>query len=263
MFKALIQYRYLIFSMIKQEVRLKYKGSIFGVLWHLFSPLLMLCIYTICFSYIFQAKWGIENPDVQDNYPLILFVGLIIHSFFAEILSKSPNLILNYGYLIRKTFFPTEILAWVTIGCALFQVMMSTIILIFINFFFYHQFSWLTIIFPIILIPFGLFLTAICWLLSSLGAYIRDISQFSGIAITVFLFLSPVFFPLSFIPEPYRDLAMFNPLTLIIEESRNVLLWNTVPDFKKIIIYLFISLFFMKCSYLFMEKIKKGFRDVI
>lgn len=263
MFKALIHHRYLIFSMVKQEISLKYKGSTLGALWLLFSPLLLLCVYTVCFSYIFQARWGIESSEIQNSYPLILFVGLIIHTFFSEILSKSPNLILNYSYLIKKSVFPTEILAWVAIGCALFQVIMSTCTLIFLNLLLYQQFSWLIILFPIILIPFGLFLTAICWLLSSLGVYVRDIGQFSSIIITVFMFLSPVFFPLSFIPEPFRTLALFNPLTIIIEESRNVLLWNTFPDLKKITLYLLISIVFMKICHFLMTKMKKGFRDVI
>lgn len=263
MFKALIQYRYLIFSMVQQEIKLKYKGSLLGALWLLFSPLLLLSVYTVCFSYIFKARWGLDESELKNTYPLILFVGLIIHTFFSEILHKSPNLILSYSYLIKKSVFPIEILAWVAIGFSLFQAMLSTCILILINLLFYQNFSWLIVIFPIILIPFGLFLTAVCWFLSSIGVYVRDLGQFSSIIITIFLFLSPVFFPLSFIPEPYRILALFNPLTIIIEESRKVLLWNTVPDFEKIFMYLIISILFMKISHSFMTKMKKGFRDVI
>jgi lipopolysaccharide transport system permease protein len=249
--------------MIKREISTKYKGSFFGILWSLLTPLLLLVVYTICFSYIFKTRWGVVGGEPQSSYSLILFVGLIVHAFFSEIFTRSPSLILGYAHIIKKTPFPIDILGWVTIGVALFQVFISTLVLLAINIFIYHQCSWTILMFPFILLPFSAFLLGICWFLSSIGVYVRDLGQFINLLMTVLMFLSPVFFPLSAIPEPYRTLALVNPLTLIIEESRNSLLYATLPNIKSLVIYFVMGLCIMKLGHYFLIRMKKGFCDVM
>lgn len=262
MISNLIKYRYLTFTMLKRNLESKYKGSFIGVFWFFFNPLILLAVYTICFSYIFKSKWG-GGADTQSVFTLILFTGLIVYTFFSEVFSQSPGLILGHGYVIKKTPFPIDILSWVLVGSALFQVSVSTIILLGINFFVYHDFSWTTVFFPIVLVPFCVLLMAISWFLSAIGVFFRDMTQISGLVLTVLMFLSPVFFPLHYLPEPYHSFAYFNPLTLIIEESRKVLLYKSIPDFKALSLYFVISFVLMKLSYNFLMKMKKDFGDVI
>lgn len=263
MFKNFFQYRFLIFSMIKREISMKYKGSILGILWSVITPIILVGVYTFCFSYIFKASWKVEKVDIHIPYALVLFAGLNIFTLFSEIFLRSPSLISGYSYLLKKTVFPVEVLAYVSVGSALFQLIINTSIIIFINIIVYNYFVWEIVFLPFIVLPFTVFLLAICWLLSTIGVFLKDISNLLNLLVTVLMFLSPVFFSLDSMPEPYKSIAVLNPLTLIIEETRKVLLYGLLPDFKSLSIYFLFSFCFMQLSYIFLLKVKKGFGDAI
>jgi lipopolysaccharide transport system permease protein len=256
--------RNLIYQMTKRDILSKYKGSAVGVLWSLINPILMLVIYTLVFSVIFKARWGsaaVNEPKTQ--FAVILFVGLIIHSFLAECLVRAPNLILQYSNYVKKVVFPLEILPIVTVLAAVFQSIISFMVLIAAFFLFNGYLHWTIVFAPVVFLPLIILTLGLVWLISSLGVYIRDIGQSIGIIVTVLMFLSPVFYPLSALPPSMQHVVLLNPLTYIIEQSRAVIVWGQLPDFVGLAAYSLISLFITSMCYVWFQKTRKGFADVI
>lgn len=256
--------RNLIYQMTKRDILGKYKGSAIGIFWSLVNPLLMLTIYTLVFAVVFKARWGNAAVDEsKTQFAVILFAGLIIHSFLADCLVRAPNLILQHSNYVKKVVFPLEILPVITVLSAVFQSIISSIVLI-IAFFAFNGFLHWTLIFaPIVFLPLIILSLGLVWLISSLGVYIRDIGQSIGIIITMLMFLSPVFYPLSVLSPEMQHLVILNPLTYIIEQSREVIVWGKLPDFVGLGLYTLVSVIISYICFVWFQKIRKGFADVI
>lgn len=257
--------RNLIFQMTKREVVGRYRGSTMGILWSFINPVFMLMVYTFVFSVVFKARWGTAGAlnESKTDFAVILFVGLIIHSLFAETLSRAPSLIIGNVNYVKKVVFPLEILPIISFSSVLFHSFVSMIVLI-VAFFIFNGFIHWTIVFiPLVILPLSLLTLGLTWFLSSLGVYLRDVGQTITIIMTVMMFLSPVFYPISSLPENLRPVIMLNPLTFIIEQARAVLIWGKLPDFSGIGIYTVISLLVMWLCYAWFQKTRKGFADVL
>lgn len=256
--------RELIYIFSKREVVSKYKGSVLGLIWPFLNPLIMLVIYTFIFSVVFKAKWGtslVEEPKTQ--FAVILFVGMIIHGFFAETLMRAPNLIIQHSSYVKKVVFPLEILPVITLLSVFFHTLISFFILL-VAFIIFNGFLHWTIIFvPIVFFPLFILTLGFTWLLSSLGVYIRDIGQSIGLIMTALMFLSPIFYPVSALPDFLQQIVLLNPLTFIIEQARAVIIWGRIPDFYGLMIYTLISLIITFLSYIWFQKTRKGFADVL
>lgn len=254
----------LIFQMAQREVLSRYRGSVMGIFWSLFNPLLMLGVYTFFFSVVFKARWHNDGASVaSENFVIVMFVGLIIHGMFAECINRAPTLISNNVSYVKKVVFPLEIFPWIALASALFHMMISIFILIILQFITGGQFSWMALLLPLILIPFLFFIMGVTWFLAATGVYIRDIGQTTGLITSVLLFMSPVFYPLSSLPPKVQHLVMLNPLTIIIESSRNVLLFKTTPNLPVLAVYFLLSLLIAWMGFWWFQKTRKGFADVI
>jgi len=261
MLQSLVKNRSLIYQMSKREVVGRYKGSAMGLLWSFFNPVLMLIVYTFVFSMIFKARW----PGVTNNLEFagILFAGLIVYSLFSECVSRAPNLILSNVNYVKKVVFPLDILPWIALGSSLFHALISIVVLLGFMLFLSGSLHWTVVFFPIIVLPL-LFLTmGVSWILASLGTYIRDIGQGIGIVVMAMMFLSPIFYPATAFPESYRIFFYLNPLTFMIEQSREVLLWGHIPNWEGLGIYLVVSLFVAWLGFAWFQKTRRGFADVL
>ncbi len=261
-FVSLTKYRQLIWQMSKREVIGRYKGSILGLAWSFFNPLLMLLIYTIVFNTIFQSRWN-SGSDSKTEFALVLFVGMIMHGILAEVLVRTPGLIIANVNYVKKVVFPLEILSWVMMGSNLFHALVSLIVWMLIYLVANHNIQWTVVFLPIVLAPLVLFAMGLSWLLSSLGVYIRDTGQVTVVIASVLMFLSPVFYPITRLPEPYQMLLFLNPTTFIIEEARNVLIWGKFPNFTGLVIYYLVSIIFAWLGFVWFQKTRKGFADVL
>ncbi len=261
--RCALRNRQLILQMTKREILQRYRGSVLGIFWSLFSPLLMLGIYTFFFSFVFKARWGTEQNDSYENYAIILFVGLIIHGIFAECINRAPTLILGNANFVKKVIFPLEVLPWVALGSALFQACISFGVLLLGQLIFSGTLHWTIFLTPLIIIPFVFMLMGFLWLLSAAGVYLRDISQATGIITSVLLFVSPIFYSLSMLPAKIQTLALFNPLTIIIVELRNVLVFDKIPDWSLLGVYSFLSFMVAWFGFVAFQKTRQGFADVI
>jgi lipopolysaccharide transport system permease protein len=258
------RHRSLIFQMTKREVVGRYRGSVMGLGWSLFHPLVMLTIYTFVFSIVFRARWpGMADNGSMADFALVLFAGLILHGIFAECVNRAPTLILSNVNYVKKVVFPLEILPWVAMGSAVFHGAISTVVLIVALLFTHWALPWTVALFPLVLLPLLCATIGAAWFLSSLGVYIRDIAQTTGIVTTILLFVSPVFFPLSSVPIQLQTWMKLNPLTFVIEAGRNVLVLGHGFDWIGWIWYLLGSLAIAWGGFWWFQKTRKGFADVI
>jgi len=254
--------RQLIVQLTRREVVGRYRGSLLGLAWSFFNPLLMLAVYTFIFSVVFQVRWNVAQED-KVSFGIILFVGLIVHGVFSECINRAPGLILSNVNYVKKVVFPLEILPTVTLGSALFHASISVAVLLATQIVINHRLPWTVVIFPIILLPLLLGTLGFAWLLSAVGVYVRDIGQATAIFTTILMFLSPLFYPISALPERYQFWLHVNPLTFIIEESRNVLIFGKIPNWMGWGIASAFGVSISAAGFWWFQKTRKGFADVL
>jgi lipopolysaccharide transport system permease protein len=255
--------RWLTIQMVKREVLGRYRGSTLGLAWSFFYPVVMLGVYTFVFSVVFKARWGIGGEESKASFAIILFVGMIVHGLFAECVNRAPGLILSNVNYVKKVIFPLEILPWVAMGSALFHAVISLAVLLIAQFVLNFSLPWTAIFFPLVILPLVIATMGFAWVLSATGVYVRDISQMTGIITTVLLFVSPVFYPVSALPIEYRGWLLLNPLTFVIEEARNVLIWGRVIDWPRWGISVLAGFTIAWVGFWWFQKVRKGFADVL
>ena len=263
MVKSLWRNRQLIAQMTQREVMGRYKGSIMGLAWSFFNPVFMLTVYTFVFSVIFKSRWGVGGEESKTQFAMVLFVGMIVHSLFAEVLNRAPGLILANVNYVKKVVFPLETLPVITMGAALFHTFISLAVLLLAFVVFNGSLHWTAIFTPLVLLPLVILTLGLAWMLASLGVFLRDVGQTIGIITTVMMFLAPVFYPITAIPEEFRSWLLANPLTFIIEQAREVLIWGNSPDWVGLGIYLLVASVVAWAGYAWFQKTKKGFADVL
>src|SRR3989338_5763232 len=187
--------RQLILQMTKREVVGRYKGSVMGLLWSFLNPVFMLVVYTLVFSGVFKARWGVGEDETKSQFAIVLFVGLIVHGLFAEVLNRAPNLILGNVNYVKKVVFPLDILPVISMGAAVFHSLISLLVLLVAFVIFNGYLHWTVIFIPLVLLPLVILTLGLAWILASLGVFLRDVGQTIGIVMTVMLFSSPVFYP--------------------------------------------------------------------
>lgn len=261
--RSMWQHRQLISQMIRREVIGRYRGSAMGLAWSFFNPILMLIVYTFVFSVVFKARWGVGVEESKVDFAIILFVGMIVNGLFAECINRAPTLILGNVNFVKKVIFPLEILPVVAMGSVLFHTIISTVVLLAAILITGTGLSWTILFFPIVIFPLLLVTMGFTWFLAALGVYVRDIAQLTGMVTTVMMFLAPVFYPLSSLPEKYQTLLQLNPLTFVIEESRRVVIFGVLPNFTGWFLYFAISILIALIGFAWFQKTRKGFADVL
>ncbi len=261
--RSLWRNRQLIIQMIRREVLGRYKASVLGLTWSVLNPLFMLTVYTFVFSEVFKARWGTEGDESKTQFAIVLFVGMIVHSLFAEVLNRAPSLILSNVNYVKKVVFPLEILPVIALGTALFHNFISLAVLLAAFTLFNGYLCWTVLFVPLVLLPLVILILGLSWILASLGVFLRDVGQTIGILLTVLMFLSPVFYPITAVPEKFRSWIMANPLTFIIEQSREVLIWGHLPNWIGLSIYSLAAILAAWGGYAWFQKTRNGFADVI
>jgi lipopolysaccharide transport system permease protein len=194
---------------------------------------------------------------------LILFAGLLVFNFFSECVNRAPGLILANTSYVKKVIFPLEILPVVTLGAALFHCGVSALVWFLFYMILFGVPPLTALLFPVVLLPLIFLTVGVSWLLASLGVYLRDVAQVVGVATTILLFLSPIFYPISALPENFQTLLLFNPLTHVIEQTRAVLFFGKLPNWTMYFISLTGGVVVAWLGYAWFQKTRKGFADVI
>jgi len=261
-FSSLVRHRELIYQFTKRAILGRYRGSAFGLAWSLLLPILMLFVYTFVFGTVFKVRWATEGQSNLD-FASILFSGLIVHAFFSECLVRSPGLITGNANYVKRVVFPLEVLAWTSVLTALFQAGISLIILtsylVVVKSFLHPT----VLLLPVVVLPLLILSLGVSWFVAAFAVYVRDITHVCGVLTTVFLFISPIFYPVDGLPEAMQSYIYLNPISFIVEQVREVLIWGRMPLWSGLAIYYVVALAIACAGLWFFQKMRRGFADVI
>ncbi len=262
LFASFWRNRRLILQMSQREVVGRYRGSVMGLAWSFFNPVLLLSVYTFVFSTVFKSRWG-TGGESKTVFAIMLFVGMIMHGLFAECVNRAPALILGNVNYVKKVVFPLEVLPWVAMGSTLFHSGVSVLVLLTAQLILSHSLPWTFVLLPLIALPLVFVTMGFSWFLAATGVFMRDIAQTTGIFTTVLMFLSPVFYPITSLPKEYQGWMQLNPLAFIIVQARQVLILGNMPDWSRLAIYSAASLLIAWLGFWWFQKTRKGFADVL
>ena len=252
----------LIWRLARREVISRYRGSAIGVLWAFLHPFIMLTVYALVFHEVFGSRFETSVGGPVD-FSMQLFAGLIVFSFLSESFHRAPYLILNNVTYVKRVVFPLEILPWTSLCAAVFHAIASVAVLVLLYGFAYGHIPWTVVCFPLVLVPLALGTMGFSWILASIGVFVRDVGQAIGPATTVLLFLSPVFYPVSAVPEHYRWVLYFNPLTFLVQQSQDILIWGRLPNWAGLAIYALGGYLLAWIGLMWFQRTRKAFADVV
>lgn len=251
----------LIFSFAKRDLLGRYKGSALGIAWAVLTPIVMIAIFTFIFAGIFGARFGIN--DSHWDYALYLFCGLLPWSMFQETVQQSSNTIVANANLVKRVVFPLETLpaaqAFAAVGNQLFATIALLIATIVIRQNLHLTALWL----PVLLIPQLLFALGAAWLIASLGVFLRDIAQGITLLLMAWMYLTPIIYPESIVPERFRWFIGINPFTALIRSYRRIFLDGLAPDWRGLLYFALVALVVFVFGYWWFARTRKNFADVI
>ena len=263
MFSSLISNKYLFLQMLKRAVESRYRGSQLGFLWAFIYPIMMLLVYTFVFGIVMKVKWCVAGQD-NIEFGIILFAGLLLHGMLAEVLVGSVGLITGNQQYVKKVVFPLPLLSLVSLANALLHMLFGMLILIAMFLFTGGTLHLTIFLAPVVLFPFVLFLLGASWFISVLGVYVRDLSQFMGVIVTILLFLGPIVYPFTSVPDQLKSYVLWlNPLTIVVEQFRAVVLFGQMPDWQLLGIYSICAVLMLLLGSWFFNRTQDGFADVI
>jgi lipopolysaccharide transport system permease protein len=253
--------RALIWQMTTREVLGRYRGSFLGLAWSFFNPLLMLLVYTFVFTTVFHARWG--GGGDKANFAIVLFVGMIVYTIFSDCINRAPILIVSNVSYVKRVVFPLEIMPVVGISASLFHCLISLLVWLIAYIALVGVPHLTSLLLPLVILPFALGILGVSWFLASLGVFMRDVAQTTGIITTALMFLAPVFYSADNLPPNFKSIILANPATFIIEQSRAVLVWGNLPDWQGLGIYTVASVIIAWLGFWWFQKTRKGFADVL
>jgi lipopolysaccharide transport system permease protein len=236
-----------------------------GIVWSVLVPLMMLGVYTMIFGVLLRNSWEIP-PGGKGSYFLILIMGLIVLNFFSDCVGRAPTLMLSNVSYIKRVVFPVEILAYISVLSALFDLIVSTCVLVIIFVAMLGLPGKVALLLPITIAPLILMTLGMIWFLSSLGVYLRDLRQIIGVILAALPFLSPLFFPLEMFAKfgsLFVKAIFLNPITVPVMQSRQVLFFNQLPSWHLWCAYTVCSYLFACLGLIWFSYSQRGFADVV
>ena len=262
-FQDIYKSRDLLMQLIKRNIQIRYKGSLLGLFWLFATPLFMLAVYTFVFSVVFKARWPAGGDDSKVAFALTMFCGLSVFNIFSESLNGSVGTIIGNPNYVKKVVFPLEILPVASMLTSLFFGLIWIGILVLGVTIFMQKVSLTVVSLPLILLPLILLSCGLSWFLASLAVYFRDIVHVVGILIQILFFMTPIFYSIEMVPGSFQKVLRINPLTDIVENAREILIFGQWPNWTAVAILTVCSLVIFQLGFVWFMKTKKGFADVL
>lgn len=251
----------LIFSLAKRDLLTRYKGSVLGLLWAILNPVVMIAIFTFIFAGVFGARFGPNHTNL--DYALYLFCGLVPWTMFQDTIQQSANTIVSRANLVKRVVFPLETLPVAQTFSALGNQLFATAALIVAAVLVRRQLPPTVLWFPVVLIPQLLLTVGGAWLIASLGVFLRDIAQGISLLLTAWMYLTPIIYPETMVPERFRRFIDLNPFTPLVRSYRRILLDGLPPDWSGLAYFTAIALVMFLFGYWWFARTRKNFADVI
>ena len=252
-FRNLYKYRELLKTNVKKEIRGKYKNSFLGVLWSFLNPLLQIVVYAVVFQVI------LKNP--QENYAIFLCCGLIPWTFFSSTVTRSAFTMIENGNIIKKVYFPREILPISIVTSEAVNFMISTIIILGFVIFGGIGISKYIIFYPLVLLAQYLLLIGISLIISSISVYVRDLQHLIGVAMQLLFYATPIVYASETIPDNFKWILYLNPMTYIINGYRDIFYNQKMIDVIPTLLLIIISIILCLIGYIIFNKLQKGFAE--
>lgn len=262
---SLYRHRSLIATLVRKELAGRFAGSVFGLLWFLITPATQIIIYTLVFGIVFQAKlpFRASAESSHQQFGVYLFSGLLIFTLLSEIVTRSPTLIISNPNFVKKVIFPIEILPVVTVLCALVNAGISFLLLVAALLLVMGTVSPFILFYPVCVLIMVPMLLGLSWFMAALGTFVRDIAQMVGLLLTVLMFVSPIFTPVTAFPDWLRLPILFNPVSLPVSFAHQALFQGAWPDPVLMAVYVAASLLVMALGWMFFQRTRGGFADVL
>ncbi len=264
---------FLYWQWLKRDVTARYRGSIFGLLWPLLQPAIQIMVFTLIFFEFMQMRWPAASnaatagvtavPTGALDYALNVFAGLCIFNFMAEILGRAPSCVLSQPNLVTKVKFPLWLLPAVTVGAALIHILVGTVSIALISLLTGRGAMGLVLLWVPLLLPLLAYGLGVAFFIASVGVYVRDVGQVMPAISSLLMFLTPIFYPLSSVPEGLKDAFGLNPLAWGAEMTRAALLSGAPIDVAQWGCHLLVSAGFCVAGAWTFSKLQKGFADVL
>lgn len=251
----------LIFSFAKRELLGRYKGSALGIAWAILTPVVMIAIFTFIFAGIFGARFGINHSHW--DYALYLFCGFLPWSMFQESVQQSANTIVTHSNLVKRVVFPLETLPAAQVFAALGNQLFATVALLIATIIVRQRLEITALWLPVVLIPQLLFTLGAAWLIASLGVYLRDIAQGITLLLMAWMYLTPIIYPESIVPDRFRAPIEWNPFTSLVRSYRHIFLDGVAPDWRGLAYFSAVAVVIFVFGYWWFARTRKGFADVV
>lgn len=258
-----VRHRALFRALHRRELASRYRDSFLGSLWMAITPLLMLALYTFVFGVIFKSRWEGMGDGGIGTYAIVLFSGLLLHGLLADTLGRAPRLMLEEPNYVTKVVFPLELLGWVNMLTALVHYLVGLTILLVVIAIVMPPLTLTALWLPVIVAPYMLYLVGIGWALSAVGVYLRDLYLLMNTIISLLLFLSPVFYARDKAPGGMGKWLGLNPLTVPVEQAREILFKHQSPQFGVLAGYALGGVVVYVLGLVVFQKLRRGFSDVM
>ena len=252
-FKKLYDYREMLKTSIKKDIGGKYKNSFLGVLWSFVNPLLQILVYAIIFPLIMKS-------DIE-NYVVFMVCGLIPWNYFSTVINRSSFTMIENGNIIKKVYFPREILPISVVTSETVTFLISSILILLFTFGYGLEITINIIFYPLVLLVQYIMLLGISLIVSSVTVYFRDLQHFIGVLLQLFFYATPIVYAVDVIPVNFQWILKFNPMTYIIEGYRDIFWGQTSPDISTLLIVLAIGVVLCIVGYLIFNKLQKRFAE--
>lgn len=252
-FQKIYQYRELLKTNVKKEIRGRYKNSILGVMWSFLNPLLQLAVYSIIFGALLAGG--------DKTYPIYICVALIPWTYFTTAITQASFTIIGNGDIIKKVYFPREILPISVITSGAVNFIISTIIILAFVIFSGMGLSWYILLYPFVLLVQYILLLGIAFIVSSITVYFRDLEHIIGIILLAAFYGTPIVYKLEQLPANLQIIMQLNPMTHIINGYRDIFYYHQMPNIKVLGILLAISVLITVIGYFIFKKLQKGFAE--
>ena len=261
--QQLWRHRRLALQFARREVEGRYRGSLLGLAWTVVHPLVLLVIYTLVFGGLFAARWPEAASQGLGAYGMALFCGLTAFNLFAECVTRAPTLVVAAPNLVRKVVFPLELLPLSAVASALAHALVSLSVLLAVRLLTEGRLPPTVLLLPFVSLPLIFLSLGLTWFLAGLGVYLRDIGQGTGLVLQILMFATPIFYPPSVIPAWFRPFLQLNPLAVVVENWRAVVLWGRPPDWISLGAWTLVTAMVMLLGYGWFMSTKRGFADVL
>lgn len=250
-FKEIYNYRELLRTSVKKEIRGKYKGAWLGVLWSYLNPILMLMVYSFVFTNIMKIQ--------IDNYSMFLFTALIPWTFFITSISQGSLSTVANGSLMKKVYFPREIIPISSVTANAINFLISILIVLVSLMLFGVGLSYYVLLFPLVLLVQYILILGITFITSSFTVYARDLEHIISVALMALFYATPIVYSLDMIPSQYKFIMNLNPMASIIQSYRDILFYKRLPNFEQLGLVFLISMIVLIIGYFVFKRFERNF----